>query len=200
MAFDKVMIVEKLRGWEQHFSEYRLPTWSEIPDFGIYMEQVLTFLNQHLGFMPPDIRDEPLITAATINNYVRKRIMPEPVKKKYYREHLVYLILICSLKHCLTITSLQPMIPLSLTEDELHSLYDSYVVRHRTAVKFFSEQVRLAATSILDPSKSLSPLATDDIPEFIISAAVLGGFSRFLAEKLLMLDDGSGDKPKQDEQ
>ena len=72
MAFDSTLVAAKLRRWESHLSEYALPAWEEIPDFGLYMEQVVTLMSQWLGYLPPELKDGELITAASINNYVRK--------------------------------------------------------------------------------------------------------------------------------
>ena len=87
MTFDKALIAGKLRRWERYLDEYRLPAWEELPDIGLYMDQVVTLLTQYLDYMPPELKEEQVITPAAINNYVRKKIMPEPVKKKYYRPH-----------------------------------------------------------------------------------------------------------------
>ena len=88
MNFDKPLVAGKLRRWEKYLEEFELPSWTDIPDIGLYMEQVIILLKEYLDYLPPEIKDEQIITAATINNYVRTKIMPEPVKKKYYREHL----------------------------------------------------------------------------------------------------------------
>ena len=119
MTLDKALVAAKLRRWEKYLNNYRLPMWEDIPDIGLYMEQIVTLLKGYLDYLPPELKEEQFISAATVNNYVRKKIMPEPIKKKYYRTHIAYLIMICSLKHCLSIPTLQTMIPMGLSEDEL---------------------------------------------------------------------------------
>jgi len=187
MRFDKELIAGKLRRWEQYLTHYRLPDWEDIPDIGLYMDQVITLLKNYLDYLPPELKDEQFITAAAINNYVRKKIMPDPVKKRYYRNHIVYLIVICSLKHSLSIPTLQTMIPVDLPEAELREFYTAYVRRHRLATGYFVEQVRESAAGILDYAPD-SEMATGSTTELIVSSAVICGFSRLLAEKLLLLD------------
>jgi len=116
MDFNKDLIAGKLRRWEKYIDNYRLPRWEDIPDMGLYMEQVIMLLKQYLDYLPPELKEEQFITAATINNYVRKKIMPEPVNRKYYRKQIAYLLMICSLKQSLSIPILQHMIPVDLTE------------------------------------------------------------------------------------
>ena len=122
MTYDKTLIAAKLRRWEKYLLNYRLPAWNEIHDIGLYMDQVVTLLRQYLDYLPPELKEEQVITPAAINNYVRKKIMPEPVKKKYYRTHIAYLIMICTLKQCMSISTLQTMIPIGLDEAELERI------------------------------------------------------------------------------
>ena len=187
MTFDKALIAGKLRRWERYLDEYRLPAWEELPDIGLYMDQVVTLLTQYLDYMPPELKEEQVITPAAINYYVRKKIMLEPVKKKYYRRHIAYLIMVCTLKQCLSIPTLQAIIPAGLNEEELKQTYSSYVKRHRMACTYFVKQVRIAAGGILDHEPE-SEIATDDTGDLISMVAVISGFARLLAEKLLLLD------------
>ena len=91
MACSNPYVAAKLRRWEKYLDNYRLPEWEAIPDFGLYMEQVIDLLKQYLDYLPPELKEEQFITASTINNYVRTKVMPEPIKKRYYREHIAYL-------------------------------------------------------------------------------------------------------------
>ena len=165
----------------------QLPEWENIPDIGLYMEQVIALLKNYLDYLPPELKEEQFITAAAINNYVRKKIMPEPDKKKYYRTHIAYLIIICSLKQSLSIPTLQTMIPVNLSKEELRNFYTAYARRHSLASRYFVKQVKEAAAGILDHDP-VSEMATDSTEDLITAAAVVCGFSRLLAEKLLLLD------------
>ena len=187
MTFDKALIAGKLRQWEKYLNEYRLPAWEELPDIGLYMDQVVTLLNQYLNYLPPELREEQIITPAAINNYVRKRIMPEPIKKKYYRTHIAYLVMVCTLKQCLSIPTLQTIIPMGLSEEELKRIYSAYVQRHHLACSYFIKQVRIAAGGILDHEPE-SEISTDDTGDLISLVAIISGFARLLAEKLLLLE------------
>ncbi len=190
MTFDKALIAGKLRRWEKYLDEYKLPDWEDIPDIGRYMEQVIVLLKYYLDYLPPELKEEQFLTAAAINNYVRKKVMPEPVKKKYYRVHIAYLLIICSLKHSLSIPTLQTMIPVDLSVEELREFYRSYARRHRLAAKYFIEQVREVAAGVLDHEGG-TEISTASTAELITSVAVISGFSRLLAEKLLLLEGKS---------
>jgi hypothetical protein len=198
MNFDKELVAGKLRRWEKYLEDFRLPSWSEIPNIGLYMEQVIILLREYLDYLPPEIKDEQIITAATINNYVRTKIMPEPVKKKYYRTHIAYLIMICPLKQCMSISTLQTMIPMGLSDAELERTSTAFAARHRASALFFIEQVREVAAGILDHSEQ-SEISTADTVDLITTSAVVSGFSRLLAEKLLLLNGKSAEDIRRQE-
>ena len=188
MSYDKELVAGKLRRWDRYLNRYRLPAWEEIPDIGLYMEQVITLLRRYLDYLPPELKDEEAITAAAVNNYVRNRVMPGPVKKRYYRIHLAYLIMICTLKQGISLSLVQRLLPAELTEEQLRPIYSEYVERHSLTSRYFTQEVRAARATILEhEGEAPAMLQTDRIEDLIASAAVIGGFSRLLAEKLLLL-------------
>ena len=71
MIYTNSLVAAKLRRWEKYLNNYRLPDWDSIPDFGLYMEQVIDLLTQYLDYLPPELKAEQFITGSTINNYVR---------------------------------------------------------------------------------------------------------------------------------
>lgn len=125
MAYDKALIAGKLRRWEKYLIGFRLPAWEDIPDFGLYMEQVVDLLKRYLDYMPPELKEEDVVTSSAINNYVRRGIMPGPRKKKYYRLHIAYLIMICALKQSLNMVMIMSLLPQGQEEEEVRWAYDS---------------------------------------------------------------------------
>lgn len=187
MVYQRDLVAAKLRRWENYLEGYRLPAWEDIPDFGLYMEQIIVLLKQFLDYMPPELKEEQFITASTINNYVRMKIMPGPDKKRYYRIHIAYLIIICSLKQGLSLALIQKVIPPNLSEEEVKQIYETFVLQHGMAAKFFDSQVRQVAGKIL-MHEDAPEYAVDSAEELIVKLAVVGSFSRLLAEKLLLLE------------
>ena len=187
MNFDNDLVVGKLRRWEKFLAAYRLPDWDAIPDFGLYMEQVVQLLKQYLDYLPPELRQTEPITAAAINNYVRTKLLPEPRKKRYYRIHIAYLIMICTLKQSLRLSMLQTLLPGDLAEEDVKKAYAAFALRHQRFAKYFIEQVRLTAAAMFDREVT-TELNVRDTPEMIVSAAILSGFTNLFAEKLMLLE------------
>ena len=183
-----ILIAGKLRRWEKYLEHYRLPAWEEIPDFGLYMEQVVQLLKQYLSYLPPGLKQSQTITSAAINNYVRTKMLPEPRKKKYYRVHIAYLIMICTLKQSLSLSMLQTLLPGNLPEEDVRRAYSSFAQRHSLCAQYFVDQVKLSAAAMLD-REMITELAVQDATELIASAAILSGLAKLFAEKLLLLKD-----------
>ncbi len=187
MNFDKELVAGKLRRWEKYLEDFRLPDWNDIPNIGLYMEQVIILLKEYLDYLPPEIKDEQIITAATINNYVRTKIMPEPVKKKYYRIHIAYLVMICTMKQILPIAVISKIIPMNISEEDAERIYKRYSDRHSLTKDYFLKQIRILAGPILDHADHIDASA-EDTDELILMCTISAGFSKLLAEKLLLLD------------
>lgn len=194
MKFDREVVAAKLRRWEKYLYNFQLPEWERIPDFGLYMDQIIGLLTEYLDYLPPEIKSDRIITAATINNYVRMKIVPEPQNKKYYRVHIAYLIMICTLKQTLNIATIQSIIPLGLSEEEVEAVYSNYVGRHRAAAEYFIDQMRITARPLLQDEKEDGSMTND----IIFTTAILGGFTKLIAEKLILLEGVTVDSPDVD--
>ena len=190
MTCSNAFVAAKLRRWEKYLDSFRLPEWENIPDFGLYMEQGIDLLKQYLDYLPPELKEEQFITASTINNYVRTKVMPEPVKKRYYREHIAYLIIICTLKQTLSIALIHRIIPTGLQREEVEAVYRSYVRQHTYSAKNFTDMIRLLAAPILEHPER-TEIAVDNAEVLITRSAIIGGFSRLLAQKLLLLEESN---------
>ena len=170
--------------WENYIGNYALPTWEQIPDFGLYMEQVVTFLKNCLSYMETSSEAESIITASAINNYVRKKIMPQPVKKRYYRTHIAYLIILCALKQSLSIAEIQSMIPAEAGEEELKVFYTEFTERHKRAAGFFIERVKSIKDMIVH-DKDLHDLFKDNATEIVVDVALITSFAKVVMDRLI---------------
>ena len=78
----------------------------EIPDIHLYMDQVTTFMDEHLK-ASKRFQDDKMLTKTMINNYTKNNLLPSPIKKKYSKEHMLLLIFIYYFKNILTISDIQ---------------------------------------------------------------------------------------------
>ena len=174
------MLEKKLKEWEHALAAFRLPDWESLPELELCMDQVVLLMTRYLSFPPPVGEEEKVITASIVNNYVRMKIMPAPVKKKYSRVHLAYLLVICTLKQSLSIASIQKLMPVGLEEEEVRQIYTHFTEQYTGASAAFSRYVE----------ESLPGMQVEGLPT---SAAVVANLAKSLTEYLLTTPEEAGE-------
>ena len=132
----------------------QLPEISEIPDFGLYMDQVITYMEKSYPKKP--------LTKTMINNYSKDKILYPSFKKKYTREHLMLLALIQILKRTLTLPEIKMILgPVSKecanghTEnlyrlyEDFHGFFDTTLTRSEELQNRVSENLSESRVKIL---------------------------------------------------
>ena len=83
----------------------------EIPQIDLYMDQVTTFMEKHLGELKRYPEDK-VLTKTMINNYAKNNLLPSPVRKKYTQEHILLLVFIYYFKNLLSFTVSRRFFPI----------------------------------------------------------------------------------------
>lgn len=78
----------------------------EIPNIDLYMDQMTTFMDEHLKYTRRS-EDDKMLTKTMINNYTKNNLLPPPNKKKYSKEHILLLVFIYYFKNILSISDIQ---------------------------------------------------------------------------------------------
>ena len=81
---------------------FRLPRYHEIPDVGLYLEQVSKYIADSLRPL-----DDLAITGSMISNYVKRGLVSNPIKKQYNREQIAYLIYVAVVKTVLSMDDIR---------------------------------------------------------------------------------------------
>ena len=101
--------------------ELKLPRYKDLPDFGIYSEQLVEIVNKALEAM---FDKDNKLTKSMVNNYVKHKIMPSPIKKRYFRNHIVYCIVITVFKNNLSMTEIDGGILHELKKSSIEESYN----------------------------------------------------------------------------
>lgn len=83
-------------------SDFSLPRYNEIPNVGLYLEQVVKYISEHLSPL-----GDFSLTGSMISNYVKKKLIANPVKKQYNRDQIAYLIFIALAKNVLSMEDIR---------------------------------------------------------------------------------------------
>ena len=194
MRNDNEVIAQRLARWLDSLAQFDLPDWDSLPQLDLYMDQVILLLKRYL--YPLDSGgDERSITASIINNYVRMKVIPPPVKKKYSRVHLAYLVIICTLKQSLSISCIQRMLPEEHSEEAARQLYTGFVGQYRRATAFLRD-LPLAANGL--PVVGDSRLLIADGGSLVTTSAILSTLAKALTEYLLGGDEDSSYEDEED--
>jgi hypothetical protein len=147
---------------------------SHIPKIDLYMDQVTTFMDEHLDLFKRNDEDKTL-TKTMINNYSKFHLLPPTAKKKYSRDHMLMLLFIFYLKPTLSIPDigailmpLQKILSKDSTDLSLEDFYNTLAKAQFDHFDVFSEQIQetvkisqsLFSDSTTKNSEGLSLIAT----------------------------------------
>ena len=122
---------KKFLNYAKKISRIHIPTWDELPEVDLYMDQVIIYIESHIvDFVS---KDSKFITKSMVNNYVKQNILPAPVNKKYSKTHLAYLIMICLLKQILPLPDVKTIIEAKLATANIEDTFNRFGKLYRKA-------------------------------------------------------------------
>ena len=113
----KESIKEKLA---EPIRNFRLPRYRELPDVGLYLEQVVRYVNRYM------ILDGNELTASMVSNYVKQKLIPGPVKKSYGADAIAYLLFLSYTKMVVPLGDIHFMIDIQKDSYGLAIAYDYF--------------------------------------------------------------------------
>ena len=182
MQYNKQQVAEKLSHWERFLGSYRLPDWDDLPQIDLYLDQVIALVNQYLGFFVYDPAEEKLLTPSMVNNYVKLRLIPAPVRKKYGRRHIALLLMICTFKQSVSMAAMSEMLP-SDGEERIHQEYIRFTASYQRISRYVVQQAKASAEPIYDESSDTGT----EVSDLVVGSAIAASFARLLAGKLIAL-------------
>lgn len=149
--------------------EFRLPRFEEFPTFELYIDQVIAFITEKLSVFSLN-PDDPIITPAMINNYVKNGALHAPVKKKYNRDHLAKLMVICIGKRMLSLADLREALATMVRVFDLPEGYNT-----------FCEELEQEIYSTVAPDKfPLRPITASESHDAAIIRALTSAVAKIL--------------------
>ncbi|KRM93345.1 BS ykrK family protein [Lentilactobacillus senioris DSM 24302 = JCM 17472] len=158
---------ERYQAWEAKIKAVELPLWNELPKFELYMDQVTALVNGLLG--PLEI--DP-ITPAMINNYVKKKAIMAPVKKKYQTMQIADIILISLLKPTFSLETIRRGMDQVTAKIYPQQAYDNFMKRLTFSLKNINQ-------------RNTQALAETNLNDKLLQVAVNTIIDRLESQKLL---------------
>ena len=96
---------------------FTLPSSQEIPDIGLYLDQVAKYINSYLTDFP-----DMAVTPSMISNYAKQKLIDRVNRKTYTRTQILTLFLIVLFKNVISIENIRHLLERSgnVTEDYEH--------------------------------------------------------------------------------
>ena len=134
---------------------------NDIPNIDLYMDQLLTFMDESLRKSSRHPGIDKILTKTMINNYAKNDLLPPPVKKKYSKDHIILLMFIYYYKNMMSFSDIQtlfePMYKRFGKDDEDINLKDIYKT-------IYDEQEEIIATLKKDIERKYK-IAQESFPE-----------------------------------
>lgn len=115
-------------------ANFHIPRWNELPNIDLYIDQVICYLDNYLLNYTDAEKEGHIITKTMINNYVKHSIIKPTINKKYNKEHIAKLFVICMLKQIYSINDVSKLIELATKKVSVEKAYDSFCNELENAV------------------------------------------------------------------
>jgi hypothetical protein len=159
---------------------FRCPRWAELPALSLYMDQVLIVLEGGLSLFSD--KTELATTSTMINNYVKLKLLTPPVNKKYSKEHIAKLMMICVLKREFSMSEVAGLFELITENRGIDDAYDlfceelEYSLKHAFAYELREDETRMDK-ALPDVEYDKRCVHNEGDPAALALEAALGAFT-----------------------
>ena len=115
----------------EELKEKKIRQWKDFPDIDLYMDQVLSIMEDQLIFGD----HTQSLSSSMVNNYVKADLLARANKKKYAREHLARLSMIGILKQVIPLKELENLFQgFEEEEEEVYGLFCQLLEKSKQAI------------------------------------------------------------------
>lgn len=180
--------------WSNALMEFHLPRWEELPNFDLYLDQVITLIEGYLGNLFDEGKDS-ILTSAMVNNYVKLKLIPKAEKKRYNRVHIAYLIAITMLKQVLTISEVKEGIEYQASISGLKRAFNLFCEEQEASIQAVAHHLKDGEGTLMLEGITMQNTA--------IKMATMSFAGKLVAEKMVYLQKSyqqkKGDSKNKDE-
>ncbi|MDD7282162.1 DUF1836 domain-containing protein [Floccifex sp.] len=116
---------------QDEIRNFYFPSYQEIPDVGLYLEQTTDYIN---AILFPLTNEK--ITKSMISNYVKKGLISSPIKKKYNRDQIAILIYLALAKTIVSLEDIQLLLELKDLSYDNQTAFDYFKVEFENVLHY----------------------------------------------------------------
>lgn len=117
IIFSVIMMETMENELKQFALDFRLPRYAELPDMGLYLEQLTNYVNRYVA--------SPL-TSSMVSNYVKSKTIPGPKGKTYGPDSIAYLIYVSYFKSVACMEDIRLLMGIQRSSYDLPVAYDYF--------------------------------------------------------------------------
>lgn len=119
--------------------QLKLPSYSEIPEMGLYLKQVVAYLNKCLAPL-----GNVQITSSMVSNYVKHKLIAPPQDRLYSREQIATLLFISIAKNVMDQADLRKAIAIQQQTYPTKVAYNYFTAELQNTLLFvFNKKTKL---------------------------------------------------------
>ena len=164
---------DTVKKWLDSFCTFKATEWALLPDIELYMDQVTSYLRRQLALQEKDEKT-PIITSNMINNYAKGGHIERSKEKRYNKEQLASLYMICSIKQALSINDSSLLLSSLKETRTTEELYTEFLALQSEVAKRFE-------------NLSLSDSEKDELLKIALSLSLSSVAERLIAERIISL-------------
>jgi hypothetical protein len=168
------------------------------------MDQVLTYLERQLS--PLSVEEhEKLITPFMINNYVKANLIPSPVKKKYSKEHMGFMLGICSVKQILSMSDISNLRQ-RLKSNNIGELYKIFIQNWQDNLHNIANDAAKSVDNLIErfeqnneniEEDKFNEMIKDNLNFLALRLAIEAEAKKIIADKILYILNEPDNKEKE---
>lgn len=161
---------------DEKIVNFHCPRFKELPSLPLYKDQVIEYIDRTLR--PLYIQcEEKVLTPTMLNNYVKQKVIPAPIHKKYNSEHIAYLIVVCIFKQLYSLSEVSSFISIQTRTYPIDDAYDYFC---RELEKHIKE---VFVTRNFSSSSSASKVTAESE---LLRSIIISFVNKIYTEKLLV--------------
>ena len=150
---------------------------ADIPQIDLYIDQITTLVDSKLSGMCRTPEDK-LLTKAMVNNYSKEKLISPTKGKKYNREQIIRILMICYLKQVLSIQDIKRLLSLVEGEEVAQNIYEMLLREKQQA----TGQISADTQRYLSFEETMEPA---DAVGLIVHLALLSSYTKRVSEALI---------------
>jgi hypothetical protein len=176
--------VSEIRTILENIKEISYIKPNEIPNIDLYMDQVTTFMDQHLE-KTKRYSEDKLLTKTMINNYSKDGLL-SPIKgKKYTKEQILQMLLVYEMKNTLSIGEIKRVLQNLYALPEYDAAALERIYTHYLALKEDERAATVESIAVFANQKALDLENEEDFLAFLLSLSAMSSYLKNAVQILL---------------